>query len=141
MNDEDEDFSKPMRKCLQNTPSTNFSISNGYFFKGNQLCILKTSLRTHLIKELHAGGLAAHAGRDKNIAQLQSHFFWTHLHRNLQCFIECCSTCQTYKGNSQNMGLYLPLSIPNTIWEGLSLDLFWTYLKDKKRLRLGYGGR
>lgn len=37
---EDADFYEPWRQCLQHTPNADFSIRNGYLFKGNQLVFL-----------------------------------------------------------------------------------------------------
>lgn len=64
---EDSDFADLWSKCSQHKSCADFPIQNGYLFKGNQLCILNTSLRQHIIKELHSNGLAAHIGRDKTL--------------------------------------------------------------------------
>jgi hypothetical protein len=46
-------------------------IQEGLLFKGNQLCILKCSMRENLLKEKHSGGLARHFGHDKTFTKLE----------------------------------------------------------------------
>jgi hypothetical protein len=53
-----------------------YMIQEGFFFKGNQLCIPKCSMRDKLLREKHSGGLAGHFGHDKKIAQLRSSYYW-----------------------------------------------------------------
>lgn len=118
----DADFSMACYSCLLNNPYVDFSIKQGYLFKGNQLCNPDTLLRLQLVKDLHSGGLAARVGRDKAVAQHQARFFWPKLRRDVCRFLELCFICQLYKGGSLNTGLYLLLTIPNTIWEDLSLN-------------------
>jgi hypothetical protein len=45
-------------------------IQERLLFKGNQLCILKCSMREDLLKEKHSGGLVRHFGHDKTFAKL-----------------------------------------------------------------------
>ncbi|KAI0530838.1 hypothetical protein KFK09_000386 [Dendrobium nobile] len=44
------------------------------------------------------------------------------MRRDIARFVEHCAVCQRYKGSAQNTGLYLPLPVPDSIWEDLSLD-------------------
>ncbi|KAI0495115.1 hypothetical protein KFK09_025262 [Dendrobium nobile] len=118
----DPEFKEAWEDCQQDKPNTEFAIRHGYLFHRNQLCIPDSSWRPQLIKEVHCGGLAAHVGRTNTYLQLQSRFYWPHLHRDVMRFVERCPICQSYKTGGQLGGLYLPLPTPETIWEDLSLD-------------------
>ena len=50
-----------------------FIIQDGMMFKGNQLCIPKSSMRENLIKEKHSGRLARYFGQDKIFALVVEH--------------------------------------------------------------------
>ena len=64
---EDLNFTKAWKACtvlvtLDRMKWLDFTIQDGILFKGNQLCIPKSSMRENLIKEKHSEGLARHFG-------------------------------------------------------------------------------
>ena len=64
---EDLNFAKSWKACivpitLDNTKWLDFIIQDGMLFKGNQLCIPRSSMRENLIKEKHSGKLVGHFG-------------------------------------------------------------------------------
>lgn len=116
-------ISMMLGKCNDNSNSGDFHLLNGYLFKGDQLCIPATSLRTALIKDLHLGGLAGHFdfGRDKTIHLVATRFYWPQLRKYVVIYVSKCFVRQT-KGTKLNTGLYTPLPTPETIREDLSMD-------------------
>ncbi|KAL5716043.1 hypothetical protein ACHQM5_017782 [Ranunculus cassubicifolius] len=73
---DDADLSEMWSKCSsQQTGTNDFLIHDGFLFKGNRLCIPQGSLREHIIRELHGGGLGGHVGRDKTIAMVEERYF------------------------------------------------------------------
>lgn len=89
----DEDFRGTWDEIETKPHRGEFLLLDGYLFKGNRLCIPKTSLRIQLIKEVHAGGLSAHLGRDKTIASMESRFYWPQLKRDVGSFVRKCVVC------------------------------------------------
>jgi len=112
-------------QSLQQRPSSepsDYTLLDGYLFKGNQLCIPKTSVREFLIWEVHAGGLAGHFGRNKTILAMEEQFFWPGLKKNVAQIVAQCRTCAVAKQQRQNTGLYTPLPVPDGPWQDISMD-------------------
>ncbi|PKU64661.1 hypothetical protein MA16_Dca014515 [Dendrobium catenatum] len=118
----DHDFSDIWAKCQQYETVPCYSIKHGFLFYNGLLCVPLSSWRQHLIREVHCVALAAHMGKDKSLAQMKCRFFWPRIRRDVFRFVDRCAVCQSYKGGSQNTGLYTPLPVPDSIWEDLSLD-------------------
>lgn len=104
------------------SPHDGFTLFDGYLFYKNRLCIPRTSLRDFLIWELHAGGLAGHFGRDKTILLVEDRFYWPSLKHDVARIVRQCRTCQMSKGVKQSPGPYIPLPVPHTPWQDLSMD-------------------
>ena len=118
----DDDFARIWQQCKLNEDAGDFTITQGFLLKNNRLCIPRTSLRELLIKEIHAEGLAGHLGQDKTFHTATSRYYWPQLRKDINNYISRCPICQTFKGQSNNTGLYTPLPIPNTIWKDLNMD-------------------
>jgi hypothetical protein len=72
---EDEDFRNTWSKCQQGLSHEGMHIHEGYLFRGNQLCIPRSSLREQIIHELHGSGLGGHLRRDKTVALAKERYY------------------------------------------------------------------
>lgn len=96
-----------------------FSLTDGFLFRGSQLCIPDCSWRLRVIEELHQEG---HVGRDRTLQLVSSSYYWPSLRRDVERYVERCRACQRSKGQASNAGLYLPLPIPTQPWTDVSMD-------------------
>lgn len=104
-----------------------FTLQDGFLFKGNRICVQESSLRLRVIRELHQEG---HVGREKTLQLVTTSYFFTTLRRDVERFVERCRSCQLAKGRASNAGLYLPLPVPTQPWTDVRMDfvlgLPWT---------------
>ncbi|GKC85937.1 RNA-directed DNA polymerase, partial [Tanacetum coccineum] len=118
----DEDFGNIWMELETKQHRGEFLLLDGYLFKGNRLCIPKTFFKSQLAKEIHAGGLIVHLGRDKTILSVESRFDWPQLKRDVGAFVKRCVVCQEAKGKAQNTGLYMPLPVLKSPWVDILID-------------------
>lgn len=97
-------------------------LQEGLLFKRNQLCIPSCSMRENLIKEKHSGGIRGNFGAEKTYEQLNRFYFWPKMRSEVERYMKNCKVCQYAKGRSQNIGLYVPLPIPDRPCNMVSMD-------------------
>ena len=73
--------------AVDRTKWLDYLIQDGMLFKGNQLCIPRSSMRENLIKEKHSGGMVGYFGRDKTIAILREYYFWPQMSQDVNNFV------------------------------------------------------
>ena len=83
----DEDFGGIWAQGNNKEFVTDLLVQDGFLFQGTQLCICRSSLREHLIRELHVGELGGHVGRDKTISLVEERFYWLQLKRDVGRFV------------------------------------------------------
>lgn len=86
-----------------------YTLQDGFLFKGIRLCVPDCSLRLRIIEEIHSEG---HVGRDRTLHLVATNYFWPTLRRDVERFVERCHACQLAKGQASNVDLYLPLPVP-----------------------------
>ncbi|XP_072986675.1 uncharacterized protein [Typha latifolia] len=93
------DFGKIVLPLLTdpNLALDSYSLQDGYLFKANKLCVLRTFVRDFLVWDIHAGGLSGHFGRDKTIEKVERQFYWPSLKRDVAKLVGQCRTCQLAK--------------------------------------------
>lgn len=111
-------FARILSDVEQNL-TTDYTLQDGFLFKGLRMCVPTCSLRLQIIRELHCEG---HVGRDRTLHLVTTSYFWPSLRKDVERFVERCRICQQSKGKASNAGLYLPLPIPTQPWTDVSMD-------------------
>ncbi|WVZ97389.1 LOW QUALITY PROTEIN: hypothetical protein U9M48_042931 [Paspalum notatum var. saurae] len=118
----DDDFKDVILHCKQGRTWDKYVINEGFVFRANRLCIPVGSVRLLLMREAHGGGLMGHFGVKKTQDVLSTHFFWPRMKRDVERFVARCTTCHKAKSRLNPHGLYMPLPVPSTPWEDISMD-------------------
>ena len=117
------DFWEVWNEATQTTAhQQDYRADSGFLFFRDRLCIRAGSTANFLIWELHGGRLAGHFGITKTLQALEALYYWPRLRRDVRRMIGRCSTCTIGKLTKQNTGQYLPLPIPDSPWQEVSID-------------------
>ena len=106
----DRDFAEIWELCHSGNGKKGFHLQDDFLFRGNQLCIQKTSLRENLIRELHSSGLSGHFVRDKTLFMIQEKYYWPQLKKDVENFMK---RCQIFKESKEQRRREL---IPSWWW-------------------------
>ena len=114
-----DSFFGPIFEATSEGRSSEYTVQDGFLFRGTQLCIPDCSLHLQLITELHQEG---HVGRDRTLLLVASSYFWPALRRDIERFFERCVICQQSKGHAPNARLYMLLPVPTQPWTDISIN-------------------
>jgi hypothetical protein len=109
-----------------------YLIQDGLLFKGNQLCIPKSSMRENLLKKNHSGGLAGQFGHDKTFVQLNSLYYYPGMRTDVNKFVKRCRIFHHAKGKRQNTGLYQQFPVPERPWDVVSMHFVLRLLRTQR---------
>lgn len=81
-------------------------------------------LRRRCIATSHDLPSSGHPGRAITLEQVQRHFWWPTIRRDVYRYVDTCASCQFNKSSTQRPGgLLKPLPIPDYPWQSMSMDL------------------
>lgn len=103
LNESDEYFGRILLD-VQNGVSRDFTLHDGFLFRGDRLCVPDCSLRLQLIAETHNED---HIGRDRTLHLISATYFWPALRRDVERFVERCTT-QPWTDISMDFVMGLP---------------------------------
>ena len=115
---DDEDFAATWRACKEGNARKGSNLQDDFLFRGDQLCIPRTSLREKLMQELHSGGLGGHFGRDKTLHLRQERFYWPRAKRD----VATLSNLSTQQGAITKHRTIYSTAIPEHTWTDISID-------------------
>ncbi|XP_031257652.1 uncharacterized protein LOC116115659 [Pistacia vera] len=76
-----------------------------------------------LLHEFHSSPIGGHSGFFRTFKRLSSVVYWEGMKRDIKEFVDSCAVCQQNKYQALSpAGLLQPLSIPEQVWEDISMD-------------------
>ena len=87
--------------------------TDGALFHGDRLCVPKGEVQQRVLAEAHSSAYSIHPGGTKMYKDLQQHFWWNGMKREITQYVSKCLVCQQVKIEHRRPGgLLQPLPIP-----------------------------
>lgn len=95
----------------------NLSFIGGLIYRGRRIYVgEKSAAKLPLLYEHHSTPQAGHPGVERTYRRIAAQFYWKHMRREVQKYVEACVECQTTKYSTQKpAGLLQPLPIPSQV--------------------------
>ena len=114
-----------MRKWAQEKEDNGFSTTKegAIMYKG-RLCVPDyKNIRNEILYDAHNTPYSVHPGTTKMYQDLQKHYWWHGMKRDIAKYVERCLTCQQVKAEHQRPGGELqPIEVPEWKWEQIAMD-------------------
>ncbi|KZV15495.1 hypothetical protein F511_33210 [Dorcoceras hygrometricum] len=76
-----------------------------------------------IMEEGHCSAEGGHAGAFRTLKRISNSFYWKGMKKDVYQFVAECAICQRHKYQAMKpAGLLQPLTIPEQIWEDVSMD-------------------
>ena len=124
-----------IKKKMDEGKMTEFSISDeGVMQYNGRLCVPSDqAIKENILKEAHTSPYSVHPGSTKMYKDLQQHYWWTGMKKDIATFVAECLTCQQVKVEHQRPAdLLKPLPIPEWKWEHITMDFVLGLRKTQK---------
>lgn len=121
----DEGIQKLLAECVADQSChPGFSVRHGILYYKDRLVISRTSKFVPMsLNEFHQSASGGHSSYYRTYRRLAPNIYWPGMISAVQQFVKACEVCQRCKASSTAPGgLLQPLSIPNAIWEDISID-------------------
>ncbi|XP_051127821.1 uncharacterized protein LOC127249170 [Andrographis paniculata] len=70
----------------------------------------------------HGSHMLGHFGRHATFDVLSVHFYWPHMRKHVDSFVDKCLACRVAKSTLKPHGMYTPLPTPEGPWLDISMD-------------------
>lgn len=100
------------------------------YAKGNRLFVPAWgTLRREILRECHDTPYAGHSRTHRTLAMVQEHFYLPRVREDVELYVRTCLVCQQDKVEQHHPhGLLSPLTIPERIWDSVSMDFIVSLL-------------
>ena len=114
-----------LRRLMRNGKAPDYRVDDqGTTWLKNRICVPRDQkIRMDILNEAHNSKYSIHPGCTKMYQDLNGHFWWRDMRKDIAEYVAKCDICRRIKAEHQRpAGLLKPLDIPVWTWDDISMD-------------------
>lgn len=121
---------KQLFQAAEDPCQTQFTVKNGILYAINlepglleqpSKIVVPTKLRQHILEAGHA--CSGHFGAKKTRSNIQQHFYWQGIGKDVAAHCKSCKMCCTYNAHRKDYQPLQPIPVVHTPWTKLAIDI------------------